>query len=339
MTSRKKISILAVIGAVLIGGGFLFFRAQNRKPLLTYKEHTVKKGDLEISVQATGSIQPENRLVVKPQIAGRIDEILVQEGQTVKGAQVLAWMSSNDRAALMDMARSASPEEVKRWQEIYKPSPVIAPLGGIIISKQIERGQTVTTGDTVFVISDRLIVLAQVDETDLAKIRLNQPVEIRVDAYSDQLVTGKVIRIAYESKQVNNVTIYEIRILPDQVPSFMRSGMTTSVKFLQNKKENILIAPVSFLRQNSENPDKGLNSTSKSMTQGGQTKVLVKSQDPKSPPEERAITIGASNGKFVEVTAGLEEGAIILQPDSPKDTQEKTANPFMPFSGSKGKRH
>ena len=337
MKSKKK--LYTVVGMILViaCAGIFYFINKNKKPALTYKEFIIKRDDLEITVQATGTIQPENRLVVKPQIPGRIDEILVQEGQTVKAGQVLGWMSSNDRAALVDMARSASPEEQKRWQEIYKPSPIIAPLGGIVISKQIERGQTVATSDTVFVISDRLIVLAQVDETDLAKIAMGQNVEIRVDAYSEQLVTGKVIRIAYESKQVNNVTIYEIRILPDKVTQFMRSGMTTSVKFLQDKKENVLIAPVSFLNTQSKDRN-GNDGADKLMKPGDKVIALAKTSSSSAKPEEKIITVGVSNGKYIEITTGLDEGAVILQPEQNNDGGEKSANPFSPFGAPKGKR-
>ena len=287
MKSKKTKYLLGGVIFISAAVGLYFGLIKDKSPKISYKEHIVKKGDLEISVQATGSIQPENRLVVKPQIAGRIDSILIEEGKRVSAGQVMAWMSSNDRAALIDMARSSSAEEQKRWEEIYKPSPIIAPLGGIVIAKQVERGQTVGTGDTVFVISDRLIILAQVDETDLGKISLNQPVEIRVDAYNDQVVTGKVIRIAYESKQVNNVTIYEIRILPDNVPEFMRSGMTTSVKFIQNKKENILLAPVSFLARPQK--DSGSDST---LNPGDSMTVLSPSANPKDPPKSQDIVIG-----------------------------------------------
>lgn len=223
--------------------------------------------------------------------------------------------------------------EQKRWEEIYKPSPIIAPLGGIVIAKQVERGQTVGTGDTVFVISDRLIILAQVDETDLGKISLNQPVEIRVDAYNDQVVTGKVIRIAYESKQVNNVTIYEIRILPDNVPEFMRSGMTTSVKFIQNKKENILLAPVSFLARPQK--DSGSDST---LNPGDSMTVLSPSANPKDPPKSQDIVIGINNGKFAEVTSGLTEGSVILQSEQADPSEKKSANPFSPFGAPKSGR-
>ena len=351
MKSKKKLYWVIGLSLAVSGlGGYLYLK-KNGKPDVTYKEHTVAKDDFEISVQATGSVQPENRLVVKPQIAGRVDEVLVQEGKTVKAGQILGWMSSNDRAALVDMARSQSPEEVKRWQEIYKPTPIIAPVGGILIAKQVERGQTVGTGDTVFVISDRLIVLAQVDETDLGKISLGQPVEIRVDAYSDQPVTGKVIRIAYESKQVNNVTIYEIRILPDTVPEFMRSGMTTSVKFTQDKKSNVLVIPVSFIDRAPKEGPKGdqkpdqkpdqkteQDTSSKPLKAGDKVKVLVKAVDPSLAPESKDVTIGANNGKFAEVTAGLNEGDVILKPEQNAEADKKSANPFSPFGPPKSSR-
>lgn len=311
----------------LVAGGLYYRKLAAKKLEITYKEHVVKRDDLEISVQATGSIQPENRLVVKPQIAGRVDQILVEEGKTVKAGQILAWMSSNDRAALVDMATSQTPEEQKHWEEIYKPSPIIAPLGGVIISKQVERGQTVATSDVIFVISDRLIVLAQVDETDLAKISLGQSVEIRVDAYGDKPVPGKVIRVAYESKLVNNVTIYEIRILPTATPDYMRSGMTSSIKFVQDRKTGVLLAPVSFLKfsPNTKLDDK-------------QCTVLVKSLDSGAPPEEKTITIGATNGKFSEIISGLDEGTTILQAQQTSDDEKKSSNPFSPFGGGKKRK-
>jgi macrolide-specific efflux system membrane fusion protein len=322
--SGKKwvISIVAVI--VIAVAAYLIMRG--KKSDVVYKEHTVANGELEISVQATGTVQPENRLVVKPQIAGRIDKILVEEGQRVKAGQILAWMSSNDRAALMDMASSAGDDEKKRWEEIYKPSPIIAPLGGIIIAKNVERGQTVSTGDTAFIISDRLIIQAQVDETDLSQISPGQSAEIRVDAYSGEPVTGKVIRIAYESKQVNNVTIYEIRLLPDTVPPFMRSGMTTSVKFLKARRDNALLLPVSFLRSKAPGITRDFDPKK-------ETTVTVLLKDPagKSEPAERDVRVGISNGKYFEVLSGLSAGDVILQNDTNANGDKKSANPFSPF--------
>lgn len=331
----KKIFIIALVMISIILVGFFANFFGSRKAKLSFKEYSVATGDLELSVQATGSVQPENRLVVKPQIAGRIDEILVEEGKSVKAGQVMAWMSSNDRAALVDMARAGGTTEQKRWEDIYKPSPIIAPLGGVVISKQVEKGQTIGTGDTVFVISDRLIILAQVDETDLAKIGLGQDVEIRIDAYSSQSITGKVLRIAYESKQVNNVTIYEIRILPTTAPEFMRSGMTTSVKFIQDEKKNILLLPVSYLI-----PAQAVEKAAETrpMTPGSSHRVLLKTTSEDAPPIERDVTIGLSNGKMAEVISGITAGDIILQREGATEEQKRSANPFNPFSAPKTRK-
>lgn len=139
--NRKLILILIFALIALSIGMTVWWLAIRSESVTTFKEVEVVRGDLEVFVQANGSVQPENRLVVKPQIAGRIDAVLVEEGSRVSAGQSLAWMSSNDRAALIDMAKSAGTEELKRWEEIYKPTPIFAPLGGIVISKQVERGK------------------------------------------------------------------------------------------------------------------------------------------------------------------------------------------------------
>ena len=95
MKSRKKISIGVLLAIVIIAVGVYFTSAKFRKPTITYKEHVIKKDNLEITVQATGTVQPENRLVVKPQIPGRIDEIQAQEGQSVKAGQIGIFYSIN----------------------------------------------------------------------------------------------------------------------------------------------------------------------------------------------------------------------------------------------------
>jgi len=89
--------------------------------------------------------------------------------------------------------------------------------GEVIVSKDYS-GQTITTADVVIVLSDHLIVQAQVDETDIGKIKLGQEVKLTLDAYPQIKITGKVNHIYYESLIVNNVTIYQVDILPDSVP-------------------------------------------------------------------------------------------------------------------------
>jgi hypothetical protein len=64
--------------------------------------------------------------------------------------------------------------------------------------------------------SDLLTVKAQVDETDIAQIRLRQPAHIALDAYPDRPFAGRVDQIAYDAKTVNNVTTYEVDVLREK---------------------------------------------------------------------------------------------------------------------------
>ncbi|MFH1684552.1 MAG: efflux RND transporter periplasmic adaptor subunit, partial [Candidatus Margulisiibacteriota bacterium] len=162
---------------------------KSEEPLKTVK---VTLGTIKAQIPSTGVVEPRNRLEIKPPIAGRVDQVLVSEGQSVRKGQILAWMSSSDRAALLDAARAKGEEEVKKWEDVYKPTPIVAPLNGFIIQRAVEPGQTISTADPILVMADYLIVKAQVDETDIGSIRIGQDVNIELDAYPGQPIAGKV---------------------------------------------------------------------------------------------------------------------------------------------------
>jgi macrolide-specific efflux system membrane fusion protein len=281
----------------------------------------VSRGDLSVTVTATGTVKPYNRVEIKAPIPGRIEEVLVREGEEVKRGQVLARMSSVERAALLDAARSQGDAAVKRWEEAYKVAPLLAPLDGMIIVRSVEPGQTVTTADPVVVLSDRLIVEALVDETDLAMIKLGQRVEIRLDAYPQDVFLGKVDHITFESKLENNVNVYAIDILPERVPGSFRSGMTTNVTFVVKEEKNILQVPSEAVVEGSKDrrsPSPGFAVYRKTFS-GGLELVPVK--------------VGDSDGRMSSIVEGLKEGmeiAIVR-----KKEKQKSANPFRPGGTAK----
>lgn len=315
---RKKSFWLVLILAVGIVGYFGWKWFQKGKEGDKFSEAQVIRGDLEVNVLATGIVQPENRLELKPPIAGRVESILVQEGEQVRRGQILAWLSSSERAALLDAARARGTGELARWEQLFKPTPLLAPLDGLIIVKNVVPGQAVTATDIVLVMSDHLIINTQVDETDIGQIKVGQPAQINLDAYPKNFISGKVIRVGFESKTVNNVTIYEVKVLPERVPDFMRSGMTANVKFTSDYREDILLVPAEAVhRENNE------------------TIVLI--TDPYRPARtiSKGIRVGLSDGKKMEVLAGLNEGEVVLIPVLPKITggSPRPTNPFSPMGG------
>lgn len=312
---KKKLFILLLgFGIVLLGWTVLRLKNKNNETIFDTK---VIRGNMSVTILATGTVQPENRLEIKPPVAGRIERVLVEEGSKVKKGQVLAWMSSTERAALIDSIRSQGAEELKKWEEIYKPTPIIAPLQGTIIKKNIEAGQTFSTNEAVLVMSNRLTIKAQVDETDLAQIKKDQLCEVRLDSYPEEKIDAKVERIAFEAKTVNNVTTYTIDVLPQVTPEFMRSGMTANIIFFVENRENILMIPTEYIQ-----------------FENGIANVMIK--DNQQQLQKAEIKLGTTEGKFTEILAGLQEGANIYK--KVLSQEDKKTNPFMPM-GNRNKKN
>ncbi len=121
---------------------------------IVYKSIQVVRGKVVQKILSTGTIAPEDRLDLTPPVAGRIEKVLVQEGQMVHTGQVLAWMSSTERATMIDTARAEGPAALKYWEAAYKMTPILAPSNGMIILKGADPGQTVTQSSVVLSMAD-----------------------------------------------------------------------------------------------------------------------------------------------------------------------------------------
>ena len=309
----KKIGIFLVVFIILAGSIVYITRAkQKTSPNEIVKEISPVIGSIETFISSTGTVLPKNRLEIKPPVNGRIESILIKEGGKVKTGDILAWMSSTERAALLDAARGKGEQAVSYWEDAYKPIPLIAPIDGEVIVATTQPGQTVTTGDAVVVLSDRLIVRAQVDETDIGKIALNKKAVISIDAYPDSKISAVVDHIYYESKTVNNVTVYEVDLVPEEIPKFFRSGMNASVDFIDRSNDDALLIPAEAVYKEKEN-----------------SYVLVR-QNNGGEPVRAAVKLGISDDKNVEVLSGITKyDRIIVKSKAyslPKDTRGK--NPF-----------
>ena len=306
----KKYIIISII-TLLVGGVGYYSYKKNQKPTISYSQYKVEKGDIAISILSTGTVKPKNRLEIKAPVPGRIDTVLIKEGSIVKKGQILAWMSSTERAAMLDAARAKGMEEYQKWSELYLATPVLAPITGTIILKNVEPGQTFTNADAIFTMSDNLTVQALVDETDISSIKINSNAMIVLDAYPKSPIEAKVDKLAFDSTTTNNVTTYAIDVKPVEIPGFMRSGMTANVTFTVQSKNAILVIPSEAIK-----------------VVDGKSIVLVKTQ---KSPMETPISTGISDGKQTEILKGLNENDIILIQDySIGSNADNSTNPFSP---------
>lgn len=284
--SRKHLMILAValLGVLGMIAGVVFF-FNNDQPVYEYIR--VEKKPMRVTLRETGTVGPEHRLNVTPPINGRIEELKVVNGQVVKRGDVLALMSSTDRATLIDAALKAGSQELEFWQNVYKPSLLLAPVDGRIINTVVVPGQVVVAAQAVFIMSDHLIVQANVDETDLHQVVLGQPVEITFDSFPDSHLTGKVHEIAFDATTVNNVTTYVVSIYLDDTPDYVRSGVSANVFLVLSDRPDVLQIPTDAMTPEQE--------------------VLVVTGQGQ-PPVLQKIKPGVTDGVATEVLAGLQEG-------------------------------
>ena len=314
--NKKLILSLAVL--VIATGVGVFFFSKKAGDEFVYTPVQVEKGDLRVSIDATGTVSPQNRLEIKSPVAGRIEEILIKEGDVLKRGDILAWTSSTERAALLDSVRSKGNAELKRWEDLYKPTPVIAPINGTVILRSMETGQSFTPTDVIFTMADRLTVKAQVDETDIAQVKNGQRAMINLDAYPNNPVKGKVVHVAYDSTITNNVTSYSVDVLPDEVPDFMRSGMTANVNVVVDTKKDILLIPLTAVTTTDEGKFVEVK-------QGDKTSLVP-------------VELGSDNGRFAEVVKGPLEGETILIKSVALKGKKASGSPFMPGRPGGGKR-
>jgi macrolide-specific efflux system membrane fusion protein len=320
---KKMIVVVLAIVAVLLLSRFLAPRPARQA---VYKDVRPVVGDVRVVISTTGGVTPQNRVELKPPVPGRIESVMVDEGQMVTQAQVLALMSPTERACLLDAARARSSEEYERWKEYCNPVPILAPLDGVIISRAAEPGQTVTAMQSVLVLSDRLIIRANVDETDIGRIREGMDVVVSLDAYPDSVFTGRVDTIAYEAALVNNVTVYEVEVVPLTTPSFMKSGMTANVEFIASLRSNVLTLPVTAITEKKD----------------GSHEVLMRAgSTQESGVFAKCILTGLNDGKTVEVVSGLTTADVVLERviDLSKKDEEAGTSPFsmpQPTQGGGG---
>jgi len=310
---KLKITLLILIILIILVFFMIKIKSQGSGNGVT-QEISPTRGSIRVFISTTGTVLPKNRLQLKPPVDGRIESILVEEGEKVKTGQTLAWMSSTERAALLDAAVGQTEAELKYWKEVYKPIALISPIDGEVIVATTQPGQTVTTNDAVIVLSDHLIVRAQVDETDIGKIKLGLNAIITLDAYPETKIKATVEHIYYESQTVNNVTIYPVDLAPQEVPPFFRSGMNASVDFMVQDKENILIIPLEAVSKN------------------GEKYVYLKQANAKEPVKV-SLKLGISDDKNIEVISGVTETDRIIVKSKTYSLPKASSgsNPFMPF--------
>jgi len=244
------------------------------------------------SVGADGSIKMENRIEVYAPVLGRMEKLLVTEGDRVRKGQRLAVMSSSTRTTLLDMAGDKGKEEKEYWEKQILPTAIFSPASGQVIHINVAVGENIK--GSVLSISTGKLIRTDIDESDISNIRVDQPVKIVFDIAPSKHFMGKVTKIAKNSRTVNNVNVYRVQIEWDEEEtkklSFnIKFGMSVTLQLEISKKMNTPSLPVSAVN--------GLFSTT------------IDAFDNELHPIK--LKLGEIYGEYVEVLSGAPKDRIV----------------------------
>ncbi|MBN1326095.1 efflux RND transporter periplasmic adaptor subunit [Candidatus Falkowbacteria bacterium] len=134
-----------------------------------------------------------------------------------------------------------------------------------------------------------------VPESDIIKVKINDPVEITLDAYgSDSVFTGKVKGIDIAETLISDVVYYQVTVILDSTDKEIKSGMTANVDILTAKKDNVLMVPSRAV---------------KTLDNGTKYVEVLKNSTPK---RVNVITGFKGDAGKIEIITGLKEGENVV---------------------------
>ena len=209
--------------------------------------------------------------------------------------------------AVADRVRAA---KNLNYAEIYSP------IDGIVISREVEVGQTVVSSMNVanlYTIADldNMQIVGNVDEADIGQVKVGQKVTFSVDAYPDDMFDGTVTQVRLSPTTESNVVTYEVIVGTANPDHKLIPGLTANLTIYTMSETDVILLPANaFTFAPEDYPE------AKNLPQAG----VPLDRSALSPDERgiwivegntlvnKAVKIGMTNGIKTSVTEGLAEG-------------------------------
>ena len=284
------------------------------------------KGSLErakVSVADTERTYRRNRELLPNGFVAQSD---VDAAQTAYD-QAVAGQKSAEAGVMQAMGA------LKVAQTNLAYTTIRSPVDGIVISRNVDVGQTVAASfqtPTLFSIAQDLTKMqidTNVDESDIGRAAKGQTVVFTVDAWPEKTFTGVVSQVRNAPIITQNVVTYDVVILVDNRELLLKPGMTANVTIQVKKFENILKIPNAAMRyrpvDKSKEPGGGTDGKKKELL-GQRVYVIGKDGKPQGVP----IKTGVSDGASTELTSGnLKEGDLVVTGEAPKGSSRSGGSP------------
>ncbi|MCU1347784.1 MAG: hypothetical protein JWO56_814 [Acidobacteria bacterium] len=226
---------------------------------------------------------------------------------------------------------------ISQSAQSFQGSNVTAPMSGVVLTKNVEIGESITSGVSsfnagtiMFTVADvsKMIVKAGVNEVDIGKIHVGMPVKVTLDAYPKVAFAGRIDRIAPAVRLDDKVRVFDVEIRLDAQGRELRSGMTANIEVAGERKEKVLTVPVEAVFQRDDGEIVFVKKNIDPKTLAEQAKKAKDDKDNKEAWkqyfEKRTVVTGLSDNARVEVLKGLKSGdeVALEDPTLPKDKKK-----------------
>ena len=207
-------------------------------------------------------------------------------------------------------------------------SIIRSPVSGVVVSRQVDLGQTVAASfqtPTLFQIAQDLSQMqidSSVAEADIGKIKIGQQARFTVDAFQGRRFEGKVKQIRLNPITQQNVVTYDVVVSVINTDLSLMPGMTAYVSFVIDERSNVLLLPNAALRFK---PTSSAERNPKPQAVSGQPERRARPVGPVVYVirDNRLVVvpvqIGISDGKYTEVLDGLRAGDRVVVEDTAPD--------------------
>jgi HlyD family secretion protein len=308
--------------------------------------------EVEPDVNQAQSLSDVKGAVSQAEIKLRDTERALAAQQALFDAGLIPAQTLKDYQTSRDLAADALASTKSRYQIVEdhgipisgashtQIARVTSPMSGVVITKGVELGETVTSGvssfndgTVLFTVADlqSLIIRVNLNEVDIAKVQVGQPVRVTLDAYPQKTFDGKVRHVAPAAKVVDKIKVFEVEIALDKLDDAFRTGMSANVEILGEKRASALSIPLEALqrrdgqtvvyRLKSGLPDKEIAKAREALN--GRSKFVWLSENWKQYFEPVPVRGGVATLERVEVLSGLRPGDQVALEDVTRKKVEK----------------
>ncbi|MEO7910533.1 MAG: efflux RND transporter periplasmic adaptor subunit, partial [Roseiflexaceae bacterium] len=255
----------------------------------------------DAQAQLTALKNPSKNDIAEKQAS--VDQAKASLAQAQANLAALTAPGTDSDVSIQQFSITQAEQTLKQAQLKLDQATLTAPFAGVVTAVTIVPGSTASSATAAISLIDRstLHVDLKLSENDVAKVQLNQPVDLTIDALKDWKAAGTVSYIASSAETSNGVVTYAVRVSFPDSDARVKVGMTANLVITTAKKDGVLLVPSTAL-----------------LPKGAGQSIQVLNADGTTTSEVDVQT-GLTDGLHTEIISGLKAGdKVVTLPSTAK---------------------